>query len=119
MKKTLVVGASMHPGRYANVAFRKLIDKGYDVIGLGKQEGSVEGRMIYTELPNDLKIHTVTLYLRPERQAEVIDLIISLRPERVIFNPGTYHPDFEKLLTKERIYFEHACTLVLLSTGQY
>ena len=45
--------------------------------------------------------------------------ILSLKPQRVIFNPGSENPKFEALLTSHHIQSLRACTLVLLSTGQY
>ncbi len=64
-------------------------------------------------------VDTVTLYLNAKRQEEYYDYIISLKPRRVIFNPGTENFEFEKLLKKNAIYAEIACTLVLLRTCQY
>ena len=54
-----------------------------------------------------------------EFQVDFYDYIIGLRPQRVIFNPGTENSEFETMLSKNNIAFEEACTLVLLSTGQY
>jgi hypothetical protein len=64
-------------------------------------------------------IHTVSLYLNPQRQPEYYEYIIGLKPQRVIFNPGTENPEFFGLLDKVKISYEAACTLVLLSTNQF
>ncbi|MDC1515682.1 CoA-binding protein, partial [Polaribacter sp.] len=45
--------------------------------------------------------------------------IISLKPRRVIFNPGTENSTFVKLLEENNIESDVACTLVLLATSQY
>jgi hypothetical protein len=37
----------------------------------------------------------------------------------VIFNPGTENQEFEKTLEQHGIVAEEACTLVLLSIGEY
>ena len=87
-KKTLVLGASLNPDRYSNMAINRLIT-------------------------------TVTLYLNPKRQEEYYDYILSLKPQRVIFNPGTENPDLYKILRENNIENEVACTLVLLGTNQY
>jgi hypothetical protein len=47
------------------------------------------------------------------------DYIVSLKPRRVIFNPGTENPEFVQLLEANGIQCEIACTLVLLGTNQY
>jgi len=64
-------------------------------------------------------IDTVTLYLNKKTQVSYYYYIVALNPKRVLFNPGTENPELENLLTKNNIAFEEACTLVLLSTGQY
>jgi len=119
MKRTLVLGASLRTDRYSNYAIHSLIDSKHEVIGLGLKEGEVDGVRIYTGKPLFDKIHTITLYLNPKRQEDYYVYIISLKPKRVIFNPGTTNPELEKLLELNQIDFENSCTLVLLSTGQY
>jgi len=64
-------------------------------------------------------IDTVTLYLSYDFQTEYYDYILSLNPNRVIFNPGTENPELEILLNNNNIQTEEACTLVLLRSGQY
>ena len=64
-------------------------------------------------------IDTVTLYIGAQRQPDYYEYIMSLKPRRVIFNPGTENPDFEAQLSARGILVEEACTLVLLSTGHY
>lgn len=117
--KTLVVGASSNPTRYAYQAIEKLVNKGYPFIALGRSKGEVFGQTIHTEKINWSGIDTVTLYIAPTHQEEYYDYIQMLNPRRVIFNPGTENSAFERLLTTGRIQVERACTLVLLSTNQY
>lgn len=119
MKKTLVIGASLKPQRYSNMAINRLVDYNHDVVAYGLKEGKVAGVEIDTECINYPEIDTVTLYLNPRRQEEFYDYIITLKPNRVIFNPGTENPEFIKLLQEHNIKAEIACTLVLLGTGQY
>ena len=45
--------------------------------------------------------------------------ILKQKPKRIIFNPGTENPELEKLAKDNQIEVLEACTLVLLSTGQY
>lgn len=118
-KKTLVIGASLKPQRYSNIAINKLVNYNHEVVAFGLREGNVSGVEIDTNLMPYQNIHTVTLYLNPERQKAYYDYIISLNPERVIFNPGTENPEFQNVLNQNNIFFEEACTLVLLSTNQY
>lgn len=119
MKSTLVIGATARPDRYANMAIRSLLKHGRKVIAYGRETGEVEGTQIETEWNPDWDVDTVTLYLNPRNQEMYYDDIIALKPERVIFNPGTENRDFINLLTKNGIHSEIACTLVLLSIGEY
>lgn len=118
-KKTLVLGASLNPDRYANMAINRLVQVGHTVKAIGLKGGNVAGVEIDTDLKDYDGIHTVTLYLNPKRQAAYYDYILSLKPERVIFNPGTENPEFYKILEENNIEYEVACNLVLLSTNQY
>lgn len=119
IKKTLVMGASANPNRYSNLAIHKLIAHGHEVVAIGKRVGEVAGVQIDAAHVPYTDIHTVTLYLNPTNQIPYYDYILSLKPKRVIFNPGTENPQFYRMLREQGIPFESACTLVLLSTNQY
>ncbi len=118
-KKTLVIGASLNPARYSNLAISRLVRNGQPTVAIGLKKGKVEGVEIQTEKLPFEDIHTVTLYLNAKRQQEYYDYILSLKPERVIFNPGTENPELYQLLRENHIEFENSCTLVLLSSQQY
>ena len=118
-KKTLVFGASTNPSRYSYLAVSRLLAHGYEVVAYGNKAGSIKSVEINQELLPYSAIHTVTLYLNSNNQKPFYDYIISLNPERVIFNPGTENYEFYKLLEKKDITYDVACTLVLLSTNQY
>jgi|TARA_B110000908_G_C10216247_1_gene432957 predicted CoA-binding protein len=118
-KITLVLGASLNEGRYSNRAIKSLKNKNKAVVAVGLKKGTVADVTIDTaQLPYE-NIDTVTLYLNPKRQEEYYIYILSLKPRRVIFNPGTENTVFEKLLLENKIESEVACTLVLLATNQY
>lgn len=118
-KKTLVIGASEKIDRYANKAVRMLQDHNVPVVAFGNKEGKINETVISKEFPKDKDVHSVTLYLSARNQPEFYDKIIDLKPKRVIFNPGTENPEFEKQLKENGIESEIACTLVLLSTNSY
>ena len=64
-------------------------------------------------------VDTITLYLNPKNQVEYYDYIMNLAPRRIIFNPGAENWELKNLASKNGIKTMEACTLVLLSTGQY
>ena len=118
-KKTLVLGATTKPERYAFKAVTMLVEHGHSVLAIGQNAGEVAGIKIQTKAIPLKNIDTVTLYLNPLRQREYYNYIIEAQPKRVIFNPGTENPEFYQLLKSNGIAVEVACTLVLLATNQY
>jgi predicted CoA-binding protein len=116
---TLVLGASEKTDRYANIAIRRLLDAGENVIAVGNKKGEVRGVEIKTDFPEDIVIHTITLYVSAKNQLPYYEDILKVKPKRVIFNPGTYNVELEEKLRKENISFEAACTLVMLSANTY
>lgn len=118
-KKTLVIGASTNPSRYSFLAIHSLREHGHEVVAVGLKPGTVADVAISTVQEPFTEIDTVTLYVGPQNQPVFYDYIERLRPKRVIFNPGTENPAFENKLSAAGILAEEACTLVLLSTGQF
>lgn len=118
-KKTLVLGASENPARYSNMAIQRLLSNQHPVVAIGNRTGNVNGVDITKETPEFENIDTVTLYLNPTNQQPYYDYILSLKPKRVIFNPGTENDELEAMLRDNGIEAKEACTLVMLSTGQY
>ena len=118
-KKTLVIGASENPARYSNLAVKRLTVNNHSVIALGKRTGHIGSIVIETEKKHFDNIDTVTLYLNAVLQREYYDYILSLHPKRIIFNPGAENEELAALAQKNGIVAQEACTLVLLSTGQY
>ncbi|MEA5007083.1 MAG: CoA-binding protein [Rikenellaceae bacterium] len=117
--KTLIIGASTNPERYSYKAAEKLLSHGHEIYLIGNRSRNVFNREIFQNTIPFTDVDTVTLYLSAERQAVYYDYILSLKPRRVIFNPGTENSHFEKILTDNNIEAERACTLVLLSTKAY
>ncbi len=118
-KVTLVMGASVNPERYSNMAIIKLLKYGYEVVGVGNREGEVNGVHIHTGKPHFNNIDTITMYLGPHNQANYYDYILSLKPRRIIFNPGAENSRLKELAKDAGIQVVEACTLVLLSIGNY
>jgi uncharacterized protein len=118
-KKTMVLGASDNPSRYSFLAVNNLRKHGHPVVAIGRKKTTIADITVDTESKPLSDIDTVTLYLNPDHQQDYIDYIVSLHPKRVVFNPGTENEELQQRLEKEKIPYIEACTLVLLSTGQY
>jgi predicted CoA-binding protein len=119
VKKTAVIGASPNPDRYSYKAVQALVKSGFDCVAIGLKQGQIDGIPIQLHPIDTSTIDTVSLYVGPKNQQAWREMILKIHPTRVIFNPGTENPEFESELIRDGITVEHACTLVLLSTGQF
>ena len=119
MKKTVVIGASDNPARYSYRAVNMLKNHGHEVVPVGIRKGQIAGLDIHIDRPTEESVDTVTLYVGPQNQPAWYDYILDLKPKRIIFNPGTENEELEKMAQAKGIRTEEACTLVMLSIGNY
>lgn len=119
MKKTLVIGATPDPSRYAYLASNKLVRYGHEIVNVGLKKGEVAGVPI--ERPQNIHndIDTITLYVGTRNQPPLYDYILNTSPKRIIFNPGTENPELEAMARQKGIETIEGCTLVMLSTGEF
>ena len=117
--KTLVIGASVNKERFSNKAILRLVEYGHEVYAIGNKKGKISNVLISTDFLKIENVHTVSIYLSKKIQEIYYSYIVSLKPKRVLFNPGAENIEFSNILIKKQIYYENACTLVLLSTNQY
>lgn len=120
-KKTVIIGATTNPARYAFLAANMLTEYDHEIVPMGIKKGEVAGKEILNirEKPIVRDVDTVTLYIGTRHQPEWYDYILSLKPKRIIFNPGTENEEFEKLAEDKGIEAMQACTLVLLRSHQF
>ncbi len=119
MKKTVVLGATPNPSRYAYLAVQRLLSKGHEVVPIGLRKGEVEGLTIQNYHTEVSDVDTITFYLNPDNQRPYYDYIFSLNPKRLIFNPGTENRELMRMAREKGIEVEAGCTLVMLSIGDY
>jgi predicted CoA-binding protein len=120
-KKTVIIGATPNPSRYAFIAARMLMDYGHEVVPVGIKRGIVFGKEIQDLRlkPKIENVDTITLYIGTRHQPEWYDYILSLKPGRVIFNPGTENMELIQKLSDVGAEPVEGCTLVMLRSGQY
>lgn len=120
-KRTVIVGASENPSSYAYLAANNLKSKDHEIIPISIHSGSVLGQSFLdlNSRPSIAGVDTVTLYINPYHQAEWEEYILSLRPKRIIFNPGTENYSLKAKAAENDIETVFGCTLVMLNTGQY
>jgi hypothetical protein len=119
MKKTVVIGASENTERYSNRVTRMLHRQNIPVVAIGLRAGEIDGVKIQTGFPKIEDVDTITLYVGPAHQPQYYDYLLGLKPERIIFNPGTENPEFEEKVRKAGIEVLEACTLTMLTVGNY
>lgn len=120
-KKTVVVGATPNPSRYAYMAAGRLNSHGHEIVPMGIRRGNVFGTEIVDirTKPQIDGVDTITMYIGPHRQSEWYDYLLSLRPKRIIFNPGTENDELIRLAEAQGIETVEGCTLVMLRSGQF
>ena len=117
--KTLVFGASTNPLRYSYLAIERLKVYCHKITAIGGREVEVHGVQILIGHPEIEGIHTITMYMGEARQVEHEDYLLSLKPKRIIFNPGAENKSLYNRAKAQGIDVLEACTLVMLNTGQY
>ncbi len=115
-----ILGASQKPERYSYKALKLLIDKGHFAFPVHPLITMIGESPAYKRLVDiPAPIHTITVYMGPERSNALADDIMALSPSRVILNPGAENPDLTRRLKDNGVEVLNACTLVLLNTGQF
>lgn len=119
-ERVLVLGASLKPYRYSNIAIKTLLEYGHHVIAVGNRQGIVQGIEISKQIPEGIKnVDTITLYLGKTNQTTYYDSIMALQPKRIIFNPGTENEELERLADENNIETLEACTIFMLNQGNF
>ena len=120
-KKTIIIGATTNPSRYAYMAAERLSGANVEFVPVGIKKGEVLGQEILPirEKPMVENVHTVTMYIGPQNQPEWYDYILSLKPKRILFNPGTENDVFQTMAKEKQIEVVEGCTLVMLGVGTY
>jgi hypothetical protein len=116
---TVVLGASTNPRRYSYKAVEVLLEAKHEVIPVSIKKGSVFDLPIQSEYPKDVKIDTIAMYLGAENQKAHYDSILANPPRRIIFNPGTYNPEFQQLLKEKGVDVVNDCVFIMNSRGIY
>lgn len=118
--RVAVLGASPNPERYSNKAIRQLKSKGHEVLPVNPGHQTIEGLPVAPSLDKiEGPVDTVTVYVGPAHIGPLIKDIVALRPRRVILNPGAESAELAAALEESGIPHIEACTLVMLSTGQF
>ncbi len=115
-----VLGASNKPDRYSYKAVRLLRQKGHTPYPVHPALAEVDGLPVFPSLSAiTVPLDTITVYVSPQNQQAIAGQLLNSAARRVIFNPGTENPALAEQLRKRGKEVLEACTLVLLTTGQF
>lgn len=120
MATTLILGASDNPMRFSNRAQKKLTQFGHSVVLVNPKGGTIDGVNCLKSLSEvDQAIDTVTVYINPAYIMGEVESLLSIKPRRVIFNPGSESQEAAKRLSENNIEVIQDCTLIMLDGGYY
>ena len=118
--RVVIVGASDNPERYSHRALLLLREHGLEVVPVDPRLAEIDGIPVVADVGLiSGPVDTVTMYVGAAISAGLQEKLIALKPGRIIFNPGAENASLADALRKVGIACEEACTLVLLSTGQF
>lgn len=119
--KVIILGASPNPARYSNKAAIALDALNYTIVPVGLKSGEVSGKIILDirTMPFIDQVDTITMYMNARNQQAYYDYIFSLKPRRIIFNPGAKNDQLAKMAEDKKIKVVNDCTLVMLSSGYF
>lgn len=119
-QRVVVLGASSNPERTSNLAVKRLKENRHEVIPVHPTLDRIEGLEVAPDLRSvGGRVDTLTVYVSPEISSTLTGEILDISPGRVIFNPGAENPELEAALHAAGIETLQACTIVLLTTGQF
>lgn len=119
-KRTVVLGASPKPNRYAFKALQLLQQYGHPTVPVNPAYDEILGLKCYSSLGDaPAPIDTVTIYLGKRRSDPLIEQITNVRPRRIILNPGAENDDLAHAARQRGIEVVEECTLVMLTTGTF
>jgi predicted CoA-binding protein len=119
-QRVVVLGASDNSERYSNMAVNRLLESGHEVVPVHPKLERIGDLEVTHSLEDvDGPVDTLTVYVSQKVSSSLGDAIVALAPGRVIFNPGAENAELEAALADRGIPTLQACTLVLLSTGQF
>jgi len=119
VEKVIVLGASDKPERYSYMAVEQLLNNGHEVIPVNTAEKVIIGHPSVKSVAEIEVADTLTVYVNPKISSSIENDILNLDVKRIIFNPGTENKELEGKLKNKGIEVLHACTLVMLRTGQF
>ncbi len=119
-KNVVVLGASPNEDRYSNKAVHDLVSHEHNVYPIHPLASEIHGQSCYKQLGDvNCDVDTLTLYVGKRRSTDLMTEILSMKPNRIIMNPGAENDVLESKAKELDIEVIQGCTLIMLRTGQF
>ncbi len=115
----LIIGASPKKERYSQKAMTLLLQLGHQVLLYHPKHSQIQGHKVINSLGDCPPVDTITVYVNPTALSKMKEQVASLKPRRMIFNPGTEDEDLIAYFENCGIQTVQACTLVMLKTRKF
>lgn len=92
---------------------------GFPVVAVGLKDGKIGHVPVVSNFPHVEGVGALSVYVGPANQYAWVDYVLSLNPQWIVLNPGTEDGPIQAAAEKMGIPALEACTLVMLSTGQF
>src|SRR5438309_3605323 len=92
MPTVAILGASADRSKFGNKAVRAFLARGYTVYPVNPKGGEVEGLPVHkslAEIPNDVKLDRVSVYLPPAVGLKMVPEIAARGCDELWLNPGS------------------------------
>lgn len=115
-----VIGASDKTDRFSYQALMLLKQQRHQVFPVHQRLQVIEGMTVFPSI-KDIKepIDTVSMYVAADISSKIAADILSVKPKRIIFNPGAENSDLSQMAESQGITTVNDCTLVMLRSGHF
>ncbi|MCK9223845.1 MAG: CoA-binding protein [Candidatus Muirbacterium halophilum] len=117
LKKIAVIGASSKPDKWGYKIFKKLSEKGYEVVPVHKSLKEIEGNKVYNSvLDIESNIDGAVFVVNPEIGIKIAEDIIKKNIKFVWLQPGAISDELLNIFEKNNVKVVHtACIYVYLN----
>ena len=122
MPTVAILGASADRSKFGNKAVRAFLSKGFIVYPVNPKGGEVEGVPVRTSLadiPPDIKLDRVSVYLPPAVGLKMLPQIAARNPAELWLNPGSESDELVEAAEKLGLNVIQACSIVAVGVSPH
>lgn len=119
MKKTVIIGTIHKESKPSYKAVEALFQHNVPVVAIGRKRGNINGVEVLDDKPPIDDVHTIAMFIKDSRQIRYFDYMLTLKPQRIIFAPGTENKSFSRLAREKNIEIVENCIVSMLDNGEF